>query len=540
MVFWGARWSRVVSVLAFRAAGPDRGRVPRDPAGDRCGSSAFAGPGLGPALDVRGARARPAPASGREKWERNKDARDARPGPLGGPPGAAGRHGPSSNPVDAGPAASYSPGMRTALSRSAASRPRRRPPSAPRVFPGAARSSRSSLRPLPEVPRVTPCPVADGPAADARASLPEPSTRPSTGSPAPSSRRRPRRWARAPRPAARHDRRPLAPPGGVCRPPTRPDGLTSAHWLSLFACWSAAHPAPGAGGRGPRRARRPAVDPRPRARSEGRPALGPVSTRAASLAHGVLGGQLGGAVGEGERLGQRLPQRPGARPPGQRAAQRGRGPVDVVDVPVRPPGSPARPADGEPARARRPRRRAFRRRAGPRRARRRAGPPTAAAVRAPVTEPRTCSLASGRSSRSATAPGRTAGRHHRLVDQWLQVRGVEDDGVLDHPVRRRPAPGPAGRRRCRRAPRPAGRRRSAAPRAAPCGPGRRAGRAGRSRRPRRRARRRPSPAGAAGRGPRARRAPVRTVPVTPCRPGAAAGRGARPSSTGWVASHQRR
>jgi len=37
-------------------------------------------------------------------------------------------------------------------------------------------------------------------------------------------------------------------------PTTRPGGLTSAHWLSLFAAWSSAHQAPTAGGPGARRA----------------------------------------------------------------------------------------------------------------------------------------------------------------------------------------------------------------------------------------------------------------------------------------------
>ena len=36
-------------------------------------------------------------------------------------------------------------------------------------------------------------------------------------------------------------------------PTTRPGGLTSAHWLSLFACWSSAHSAPTSGGPGVRR-----------------------------------------------------------------------------------------------------------------------------------------------------------------------------------------------------------------------------------------------------------------------------------------------
>ncbi|HEV7186537.1 MAG TPA: hypothetical protein VGN28_01450 [Blastococcus sp.] len=36
-------------------------------------------------------------------------------------------------------------------------------------------------------------------------------------------------------------------------PTTRPGGLTSDHWLSLFAVWSSAHAAPTAGGPGARR-----------------------------------------------------------------------------------------------------------------------------------------------------------------------------------------------------------------------------------------------------------------------------------------------
>ena len=57
-----------------------------------------------------------------------------------------------------------------------------------------------------------------------------------------------------------------------------------------------------------------------------------------------------------------------------------------------------------------------------------------------VTVARTCSLASGRSSRSATAPGAPAGRDDGRIDQWLQVRRIEDDGVGGDPVRRDPHP----------------------------------------------------------------------------------------------------
>jgi hypothetical protein len=99
-----------------------------------------------------------------------------------------------------------------------------------------------------------PAPIADGPAADARASLPV------------------SEHAAFDRFAGAVLATPSAPLGPLLRaqlpgttgvrwlrqeelpPTTRPGGLTSAHWLSLFTCWSAAQPAPGAGGRGPRRA----------------------------------------------------------------------------------------------------------------------------------------------------------------------------------------------------------------------------------------------------------------------------------------------
>ena len=97
-------------------------------------------------------------------------------------------------------------------------------------------------------------PLPDGPAADARATLPE------------------HEHAAFDRLAGAVLASPSAPLGPLLRaqlpgttgvrwlrqenlPPTaRPGGLTSAHWLSLFACWSGAHRAPGGGGPGPRRA----------------------------------------------------------------------------------------------------------------------------------------------------------------------------------------------------------------------------------------------------------------------------------------------
>ena len=97
-------------------------------------------------------------------------------------------------------------------------------------------------------------PTLDGPAADARATLPE------------------HEHAAFDRLAGAVLASPSAPLGPLLRaqlpgttgvrwlrqenlpPTTRPGGLTSAHWLSLFARWSGAHRAPGGGGPGPRRA----------------------------------------------------------------------------------------------------------------------------------------------------------------------------------------------------------------------------------------------------------------------------------------------
>ena len=99
-----------------------------------------------------------------------------------------------------------------------------------------------------------PAPIADGPAADARATLPD------------------HEHASFDRLAGAVLASPSAPLGPLLRaqlpgttgvrwlrqedlpPTTRPGRLTSAQWLSLFTCWSAAHRAPTAGGPGPRRA----------------------------------------------------------------------------------------------------------------------------------------------------------------------------------------------------------------------------------------------------------------------------------------------
>src|SRR3954469_16521304 len=99
-----------------------------------------------------------------------------------------------------------------------------------------------------------PAPIADGPAANARALLPE------------------HEQTAFDRLAGAVLASPSAPLGPLLRAQlpgtagvrwlrqenvastTRPGGLTSAHWLSLFACWSAAHRAPASGGPGSRRA----------------------------------------------------------------------------------------------------------------------------------------------------------------------------------------------------------------------------------------------------------------------------------------------
>ena len=98
-----------------------------------------------------------------------------------------------------------------------------------------------------------PAPIAGGPAADARATLPE------------------HEHDRFDRLAGAVLASPSAPLGPLLRaqlpgttgvrwlrqedlpPTTRPGRLSSAQWLSLFSCWSAAHRAPAAGGPGPRR-----------------------------------------------------------------------------------------------------------------------------------------------------------------------------------------------------------------------------------------------------------------------------------------------
>jgi hypothetical protein len=98
-----------------------------------------------------------------------------------------------------------------------------------------------------------PTPIADGPAADARATLPD------------------QEHAAFDRLAGAVLASPSAPLGPLLRaqlpgttgvrwlrqeslPSTaRPGGLTSAHWLSLFAVWSSAHQAPTGSGPGARR-----------------------------------------------------------------------------------------------------------------------------------------------------------------------------------------------------------------------------------------------------------------------------------------------
>ena len=99
-----------------------------------------------------------------------------------------------------------------------------------------------------------PSPIAHGPAADARATLPE------------------HEHAAFDRLAGAVLASPSAPLGPLLRaqlagttgvrwlrqenlpPTTRPGQLSSAHWLSLFSCWTSAHRAPAAGGPGRRRA----------------------------------------------------------------------------------------------------------------------------------------------------------------------------------------------------------------------------------------------------------------------------------------------
>ncbi|SOE03623.1 hypothetical protein [Blastococcus haudaquaticus] len=104
-----------------------------------------------------------------------------------------------------------------------------------------------------------PTPVSDGPAADARASLPEPAT------------------AAFDRLAGAVLSSRSAPLGALLRaqlpgtagvrwlrqeglpPTTRPTALTAAQWLSLFDCWTSAHRAPGPQAPGAQRGGRPST-----------------------------------------------------------------------------------------------------------------------------------------------------------------------------------------------------------------------------------------------------------------------------------------
>ena len=104
-----------------------------------------------------------------------------------------------------------------------------------------------------------PSPISDGPAADARSSLPEAAT------------------AAFDRLAGAVLASPTAPLGAVLRaqlpgtagvrwlrqeglpPTTRPTALTPAQWLSLYECWSSASRAPGPRAAAGRRAGRPSV-----------------------------------------------------------------------------------------------------------------------------------------------------------------------------------------------------------------------------------------------------------------------------------------
>ena len=196
--------------------------------------------GLGPALHVRRTRGGPFPEAGSEVGtERGRPG--PRPGPLGGPQARRARTRPSSKSVDDGPAAFLQSRHAHSLSRSAARGPaaaRRRglvPLRGPRSLLASShlvwRDPMSRPAPVPAVPPPTP-----GPHSPSR------STSRSTGWRAPSSRRR-GTAGRVLRPSWPDDRRAWLRQEGLL-PTARPDRLTSAHWLSLFACWSAAHSRP--------------------------------------------------------------------------------------------------------------------------------------------------------------------------------------------------------------------------------------------------------------------------------------------------------
>ena len=309
-----------------------------------------------------------------------------------------------------------------------------------------------------------PAPIADGPAADARATLPD------------------HEHAAFDRLAGAVLASPSAPLGPLLRaqlpgttgvrwlrqedlpPTTRPGRLTSAHWLSLFTCWSAAHRAPTAGG--PARAG-PAGDRRPTATRPGRqPSPAGASSQpptASSAARSAARSGNANASASACRSGQAPARQASARP---RAAGE---PSTWSTASLRPPrhGPPVHrerlvdgdlPVELDDAEA-----------GGGERGTGQLRPPQPASGAG--DRPADLLARQRQVEQVGHGPGRAAGGHDRLGRPVAVGTARRARRRPRPPGPARPAPAPAGPRRSRRAPRRPGRRPSAGRRAAPCGRG---------------------------------------------------------------------
>ena len=198
-----------------------------------------------------------------EKWERSDDARERDRVHWEAHRARQAKRGPSSKCVRHPRtgflrvlAMRYSVRTRTSeltsRGRLAARRPRPWLSRAPPSLPGRRRPRPAGTR-APR-PGGTPChdPSHDGPAAAARASLPESDGADSTGSPGPSSPRPAHRSAPCSAPSCPAPPASAGSAGGAAA--DHPAGRAhTAQWLSLHRCWTSAHRAPGpavpAGGR---------------------------------------------------------------------------------------------------------------------------------------------------------------------------------------------------------------------------------------------------------------------------------------------------
>ena len=183
-------------------------------------------------------------------------------------------------------------------------------------------------------------------------------------------------------------------------PTARPAALTTAHWLSLFRCWSSEHRCAGFRGSGRPTDRGPAVGTRPRAGRPVHPALGAVTAtrprpRRPAPRHDRERRTPRRAPG-GRTISPPARPAPGPGPPGCR--RRGRRPPAGHQADLPAVDGQARCTATSPASSDRSTRAAARPAPGS------SAHGTRRSGRL-VTVARTSSPASGRSSRSATAPG---------------------------------------------------------------------------------------------------------------------------------------